>query len=222
MRVAILVDGAFLRVKHRQAHYKRYPTADFVYDLCVKRIMESEKLAGDTLFRVYYYDCRPFSGTLRNPITGDESDYTISTSFLESVGQKDLFQVRAGEIKFGGWRLSDDSLKRIINTGRTITGEDLQPSFQQKQVDMKIGLDIAWLSLKGIVDKIVLVTGDSDFIPAMEFARREGVLVYLVNLEAYIKPSMLESVDGVIRVAPSFRPFQFEKDLAGMPSQETD
>ena len=222
MRVAILVDGAFLRVKHRQAHYRRYPTADFVYDLCVKRIMESEKLAGDTLFRVYYYDCRPFSGTLRNPITGDESDYTISTSFLESVAQKDLFQVRAGEIKFGGWRLSDDSLKRIINTGRTITGEDLQPSFQQKQVDMKIGLDIAWLSLKGIVDKIVLVTGDSDFIPAMEFARREGVLVYLVNLEAYIKPSMLESVDGVIRVAPSIRPFQFEKDLAGMPSQETD
>jgi len=32
---------------------------------------------------------------------------------------------------------------------------------------MKIGLDAAWLASKRIVDRIILVTADSDFIPAM-------------------------------------------------------
>jgi uncharacterized LabA/DUF88 family protein len=47
---------------------------------------------------------------------------------------------------------------------------------------MKIGLDVAWLSSKGIVERIILVTADSDFVPAMKFARREGVQVILVTM----------------------------------------
>jgi len=42
---------------------------------------------------------------------------------------------------------------------------------------------------------IVLVSGDSDFVPAMKFARREGALVYLVPLGQRVKPSMLEHSD---------------------------
>lgn len=51
-----------------------------------------------------------------------------------------------------------------------------------KRVDMKIGLDVAWLASKGIVDRIILVTADTDFVPAMKFARREGVQVLLVPM----------------------------------------
>ena len=47
---------------------------------------------------------------------------------------------------------------------------------------MKIGLDVAWLSSKGIVDRIILVTADSDFVPAMKFARRKDVQVVLVTM----------------------------------------
>jgi len=47
---------------------------------------------------------------------------------------------------------------------------------------MKIGLDVAWLSSKQIVERIILVTADSDFVPAMKFARREGVQVVLVTM----------------------------------------
>ena len=36
---------------------------------------------------------------------------------------------------------------------------------------MRVGLDIASLTLKKQVEVIVLVTGDSDFVPAMKFAR---------------------------------------------------
>ncbi|MDT5157346.1 MAG: hypothetical protein QOH51_1703 [Acidobacteriota bacterium] len=47
---------------------------------------------------------------------------------------------------------------------------------------MKIGLDVAWLASKSIVEKIILVMADSDLIPAMKFARREGVQVVLVTM----------------------------------------
>jgi uncharacterized LabA/DUF88 family protein len=50
----------------------------------------------------------------------------------------------------------------------------IEPNIRQKGVDMRIGLDIASLTLKKQVQVIVLVTADSDFIPAMKFARREG------------------------------------------------
>ncbi len=36
----------------------------------------------------------------------------------------------------------------------------------QKGVDMKIGLDIASLAYKKLVSKIILIAGDSDFVPA--------------------------------------------------------
>lgn len=47
---------------------------------------------------------------------------------------------------------------------------------------MRIGLDIAWLATKRLVDAIVLVTGDSDFIAAMKTARKEGIRIYLETL----------------------------------------
>jgi uncharacterized LabA/DUF88 family protein len=39
---------------------------------------------------------------------------------------------------------------------------------------MRIGLDIASLSYKKQVDQIILIAGDSDFVPAAKLARREG------------------------------------------------
>ena len=38
---------------------------------------------------------------------------------------------------------------------------------------MKLGLDIATLTLKKQVNKIVLISGDSDFVPAAKLARAE-------------------------------------------------
>lgn len=65
---------------------------------------------------------------------------------------------------------------------------------------MRIGLDIAALTLKRQADVIVLVTGDSDFVPAMKFARREGAQLYLVPLGHSIKDSMREHSDLVLNL----------------------
>ena len=43
---------------------------------------------------------------------------------------------------------------------------------------MRIGIDIASLAFKKQVDQIVLISGDSDFVPAAKQARREGIRLY--------------------------------------------
>ena len=63
-----------------------------------------------------------------------------------------------------------------------LVASDFVPTFNQKGVDMRFGLDTAWLASNRIVEKIVLVTSDHDFIPAMKFARREGVLVTIATI----------------------------------------
>lgn len=76
-----------------------------------------------------------------------------------------------------------------------ISAEDIRPNIQQKGVDMRIGLDIASLTLKEHARIIVLVTGDSDFVPAMKFARREGAQLFLVRLDHGVSPDLLEHAD---------------------------
>ena len=67
---------------------------------------------------------------------------------------------------------------------------------------MRIGLDIASLTLKHHVQVVVLVTADSDFIPAMKFARREGAQLFLMTLGHGIKDEMREHADLVIDSLP--------------------
>jgi uncharacterized LabA/DUF88 family protein len=45
---------------------------------------------------------------------------------------------------------------------------------------------------------IVLVTGDSDFVPAMKFARREGAQLVLVTLGHGVRDSLGEHADIVV------------------------
>ncbi len=65
---------------------------------------------------------------------------------------------------------------------------------------MRLGLDIAALTLKDQVKVIVLVAGDSDFVPAMKFARREGAQLFLAPLGHGIKEPMREHADLVLEI----------------------
>ncbi len=86
-------------------------------------------------------------------------------------------------------------LLKTPSSSLTINHEDLRPSITQKGVDMRIGMDMAALSLKKQVDIIVLVTGDSDFVPAMKFVRREGINLFLATLGHKVKEPMIEHSD---------------------------
>ena len=74
---------------------------------------------------------------------------------------------------------------------------DFSLDISQKGVDMRIGLDISSLAHKSLVDKIILIAGDSDFVPAAKYARREGIDFILDPMWHTIKPSLNEHVDGI-------------------------
>jgi len=58
-------------------------------------------------------------------------------------------------------------------------------------------MDIASLSYKKLVGKIILVSGDSDFIPAAKLARREGIDFVLDPMWQHINDELFEHIDGL-------------------------
>lgn len=62
---------------------------------------------------------------------------------------------------------------------------------------MKIGVDIASLAYKKQVEQIVLIAGDSDFVPAAKLARREGIDFILDALSRPIKTDLFVHIDGL-------------------------
>lgn len=76
-----------------------------------------------------------------------------------------------------------------------LNDDDFTPNLLQKGVDMRIGIDIASITLKKQADIIILVSGDSDFAPAARLARREGVTFILDPLWQDVLPDLHEHVD---------------------------
>jgi uncharacterized LabA/DUF88 family protein len=64
----------------------------------------------------------------------------------------------------------DQSTPKGVTPERVILTRDLVPAIEQKGVDLRIGLDISRLALTRAVEAIVVVTGDSDLVPAFKFA----------------------------------------------------
>lgn len=48
-------------------------------------------------------------------------------------------------------------------------------------MDILLGVDLVSLSVKQMITHAILVTGDSDFLPAIDVARNEGILVHLFH-----------------------------------------
>ena len=185
-RVVVLIDGGFVR-KKLNAQLKRRPTSKDIMAIS-DSLLSHDAVKSMTLFRVYYYDAEPLDQAVTNPIShvkadlGKSDQASHNRALFEALQFEPHVAVRRGKTIHKGWKLGNFALKNITRCPRMIVASDLVPDIGQKGVDMRIGLDIAWISLKRIADVIVLVAGDSDFVPAMKFARREGLRVYLAPL----------------------------------------
>lgn len=205
MKYAILIDSGFVK---RKLGSQRSPINHNHYAELVSQIQAHPLLSNGTMHRCYIYDAPPLAEPMENPLSQQTIDLgntplaRLNRSLLDKLRQMPFFSVRLGELRIRGWKLRQQIRQQDGITEKTICADDLAPDIQQKGVDMRIGLDIASLTLKHIVDIIVLVTGDSDFIPAMKFARREGAQVFLVPLRHGIHDTMREHSDLIIDVDP--------------------
>lgn len=216
---AILIDGGF--AKRKLGSNKRHASAaDF--DKLVAAIKAAPPLLEKQLHRIYYYDSLPLETSHKQPLNGgivrfgDNPVAARSRQLFDQLSQQPFTALRLGELSFDGWRISDKSLNRVDTSEITVSNTDLLPQISQKGVDMRIGMDIAALTLKRHVQIIVLVSGDSDFVPAMKFARREGALVFLVPLGQKVKTSMLEHSDLTLSIDQT--PVATKRTLNKIPS----
>ena len=159
------------------------------------------------LHRIYFYDAKPIEGVSTIPLGGGQVDFGSSPvaarnkSLQALLVREPFFALRFGDLVQEGWRLKKNVLGNLGPTVE-IDASAIEPNIRQKGVEMRIGLDIASLTLKRQVQAIVLVTADSDFIPAMKFARREGAQLFLITLGHGIRDGMREHADLVIDSVP--------------------
>lgn len=162
--------------------------------------------SGEELLKVLFYDCLPYQApeggkTILHPITQKPPTQQSKQVFAD-LQQKNLFALRLGTLVFRGWQL------RPGKSGKN--PQDYKPNFQQKGVDMRIGLDMASIAELRLVDRIVLISNDTDLIPAMKLCRKRGIQVVIVRL-----PKVRSSSD--LRAhADIFRPKDWCKGLKPM------
>lgn len=211
MRTAILIDGGFYRKRAAYLWGKKTPEkrASELYAYCQEHLRHQQKHDGERkLYRIFYYDCPPIGKSVYHPLLKKSIDfrhsdtYSWTNKFFEELKKQRKVALRLGELsdEFASFQLSSDKLK-ALGQGKIIfsdlTEKDFHVTFQQKGVDMKIGLDIASLAYKNQVDQIILIAGDSDFVPASKLARREGIDFILDPLWADIKANLFEHIDGL-------------------------
>ncbi len=178
MRVAVLLDGGYVR--HSIEAAKKAPSVQNILAVAKSALEDEEEL-----FRIYYYDCQEYQGTQVHPLTGDRRVFKRHRKQHESLAYEERVAYRSGYLAWHGWQPRQEALAELIAGTKdraSLSKADFRPVFGQKGVDMRIGLDAAWLALKRIVDKVVLVTADHDFIPAMKLVRREGLAVTIATV----------------------------------------
>lgn len=187
-RYAILLDGGFVTRKLKESLGKQ-PSATDIIALC-DEIRANEHLTDYELMRIYYYDAPPSTETVELPISGN--DHHLATterarhaqSLYDQLELSDRFALRMGETQLSPfvWKLKPNRVKQLIKQPRDLTDADFMLEIGQKGVDIRIGLDMARLALRDTVRAVAVVTGDSDFVPAFKFVRREGVKVMLCTM----------------------------------------
>lgn len=210
IRTAILVDGGFYR--KRAAHlWGKKSAEDRAKELnayCLAHLHDKSSGEERQLYRIFYYDCEPVGRrSVYHPLTKcnvdlDKSEtYTWTLAFLEELKRRRKFALRMGELSSQmSYNLRPDVTRQLLAGKRTLdslTEKDFIFVAQQKGVDMRIGIDISSLAYKKQVDQIILIAGDSDFVPAAKLARREGIDFILDPMWADIKDDLFEHIDGL-------------------------
>lgn len=225
MPTAILVDGAFFLHRYGSLYtngntHSPDQVAKELHKICLKHSNKESPHCPEhrynDLYRIFYYDCPPLDKKGHHPLTKRPIDFSKNPAALFRLQLfEELKKLRKVALRLGHlqgnlvWNLRPERFKAMLAGNCTIADlkeSDITHDIRQKGVDMKIGIDIATLSLKQQVDRIVLIAGDADFVPAAKLARREGIDFILDPMWNHIAPSLFEHIDGLKSQCPKPTP----------------
>lgn len=139
----------------------------------------SRQACGDReRLRTYVYDCMPWQSD--PPTDAEYERYERYSQFVEAIETKPRFQMRLGE------------LGRHDN------------SFVQKRVDILLTVDLVRLAWAGHIGYAVLVSGDSDFVPAVNAAKDAGVITTLYYSPHSVHDELIQAVDEHVEMDDEF------------------
>ncbi len=210
VKTAILVDGAYYRKRAASIAGSKTPAerADELESYCMKHL--HDRWEHRRLYRIFYYDCAPINkgNNIYHPLFHRGIDLGLTesgrwmSSFLDELKHRRKFALRLGRLGNTGinYNLKPSVTKELLDGSRTIDSlqeSDFSLNLVQKGVDMRIGVDIASIAFKKQVDQIILIAGDSDFVPAAKQARREGIDFILDPMGNHIPDDLFEHIDGI-------------------------
>lgn len=214
-KVAIFVDaGFFIRLFTSKIDPEmQMPPEKLAKEMWRYWIRHVDRKNGEELYRIYFYDCPPLMVKVQHPITGKEINFANSdiTKYKQALHNSLIHQpyvaCRMGILNVDtktdwGFIRTDKthSFKKLIKG--EVKAEDIDPNNvslrpKQKGVDMKLGIDITSVVLKKLANKIILISGDSDFVPAAKLARIEGAHFILDAMGRDVKGDLAEHIDGL-------------------------
>lgn len=208
MPTAILIDGDFFIRRYRflRGNQPAQRVANDLHRMCLQHLEQSDGMR--ELYRIFFYDCPPLAKKVHHPLTGKAVDFSRTpTANWRNALHQELRGLRKVALRLGylnertgHWVVQPAKLKALLAgqvTWSQLAEADLVYEVAQKGVDMRIGLDIASMAFKRQVDQIILVAGDSDFVPAAKLARREGIDFILDPMWATIREDLQEYIDGL-------------------------
>lgn len=202
LKVAFFVDGNFMfhQVKNLGSFFLNGPN---VKSYCERHLNNDSEM----VYRIFYYDAPPLERIGTDPL-GNTVDFSTTKAAkamrarLDSIRTTPYMALRLGKVTWqNDWVLSSSVIKDLINKNRDISSiksSDFIPDIHQKLVDMKIGLDIATTTYKKLADRIVVIAGDSDFVPAIKLARKEGLHVTIDPMGKKLSMDLIEHADVVL------------------------
>jgi len=135
----------------------------------------SNKICKDVeRLKTYYYYCMPYQS---NPPTEEERKrYATADRFMHALKRLPRFEVRLGKLVYRD-------------------GE-----FTQKRVDVLLAVDLVRMSWDKQINRAILVTGDSDFVPPVLAANEAGVLTILYYSPNSCHDELLETCGDKIKI----------------------
>ncbi|MCL5888356.1 MAG: NYN domain-containing protein [Candidatus Thermoplasmatota archaeon] len=136
----------------------------------------TDKLKGN--YGKFSLDYEEFSNSLCRDINSERFRTYIydvplesNRKFLTSLNLQSRFEIRLGKL------------------------QENEKGFHQKQVDILIAIDMIRLALKNRIQHVILITGDGDFVPAVQFVKEEGIMVHLRHADATYSKDLSQVCD---------------------------